>query len=490
VITTEAKRSLAVAAATRRRDRGGRDCAIPRSAELAYTLTLAAVAWGSLAFGAVYPWAFWPLAVLSLAAGFAGLFAATTDHTLYASAHPAVVNRGFVLALGAVVTGVMLQLIPLPLTILLAVNPNGVWLRQQFDLSIAGTAGAHALSIVPSASWLALALLLSFIVLLLGTAGLLSVQGPRKLLGALTTFGAVLALAGIVQKPLYAGRIYGLWTPQEAGDPFGPFVNRNHFAGWMLMILPLALGYFCAAVSRGMRGEKPAWRDRLFWLLTPDASKLILTAGSVAIMGLALVLTSSRSGISALVLALLMMGWLLVRGRQGRCRKLIAAAYLVLLAVSLVAFVGADALVRRFGQGTFDDGRFGIWADARHIAARHWSTGTGLNTFQFANLVYQKHDTAFAVTAAHNDYLQVAAEGGLLLTMPAAICIALLIRDVRRRLREDNGSSAYWIRAGAVTALAAIALQETVEFSLQMPGNAALFAVVSAIALHKSPRRS
>src|SRR6185295_9239 len=98
-----------------------------------------------------------------------------TDRTLYASGEPAVFNRGFVLALGAVVTAVLLQLIPLPRAILVAVNPSGVWLRQQFDLSIAGTAGAQALSIVPSASWLALALLVSFVVLLLGTSGLLSI---------------------------------------------------------------------------------------------------------------------------------------------------------------------------------------------------------------------------------------------------------------------------------------------------------------------------
>jgi O-antigen ligase len=257
----------------------------------------------------------------------------------------------------------------------------------------------------------------------------------------------------------------------------------------MLMLLPLTLGYFCAALARATHRVKAAWRDRLLWLLTPEGSKLILTAVGIAIMGLALVLTSSRSGISVLVVSLLMMGWLAVRRQRGRWRKLLAIGYLVLLVTSLVTWVGADTLLRRFGDGTFDDGRFGIWADARDIAGQHWLTGTGLNTFQFANLVYQKHDTELVVTAAHNDYLQLAAEGGLLLTIPAAICIALFVRDARRRLRDDGPSSCYWIRAGAVTALVSIALQETVEFSLQMPGNAALFAVVCAIALHKSPRR-
>jgi O-antigen ligase len=460
-----------------------------RSAAVAYALTLVTVVWGSVAFGAVYAWAFWPLAALALAAGFAGLLAAAPDHVPHAASQPAAFSPGFALALAGVVTAALLQLIPLPQTILRTVNPNGMWLRQQLDLVLAGAAGAQALSIAPSAGWIAVAMLCSFIVLLFGTARLLSIQGPRKLASALTIFGVVLALVGIIQKPLYAGRIYGFWTPEEAGSPFGPFVNQNHFAGWMLMILPLALGYLCAALARAMRRKEPTWRGRLIWLLTREANKLILTAGAIAIMGLALVLTFSRSGIIAFGLALLVMGWLVVRQLPGRGRKLIAAGYLVLLAITLVAWVGPDALVHRFVNGAFEDGRLGAWADARDTIGRHWLTGTGLNTYQFSNLVYQRHDMTAFVSSAHNDYLQVAAEGGLLVTLPAAICVALFIRDVRRRLREDKGSSAYWFRAGAVTALVAIGLQETVEFSLQMPGNAALLAVVSAIALHRAPGR-
>ena len=462
----------------------GRDRA---GARFAHALTLAAVVWGSLAFGAVYPWAFWPLAALALAAGLAGLLTAAADDGHNNPARPAGLSRGFVVALAGTVGAGVLQLIPLPPTILLAIDPNGVSLRRQLDLASFGAGGAHALSIAPSAGWLAFALLASFSVLLLGTANLLSIEGPRKLAGALAILGVVMALFGIVQKPLYAGRIYGFWTPQEAGYPFGPFVNRNHFAGWMLMILPLALGSLCAALARVVRRGKPAWRDRLLWLLTPEASKLILAAGGIAIMALALVLTLSRSGISALALALLMMGSLVVRRQHGRWRKVVAAGYLVLLGVTLVASVGADALVSRFGEGAGAGGRLGIWADARDTAGRHPLTGTGLNTYQFANLIYQRHDMTFFVDAAHNDYLQLAAEGGLLLTIPAAICIVLFIRDVRRRLHEDKGAAAYWIRAGAVTALVAIALQETVEFSLQLPGNAALFAVLCGIALHASP---
>jgi O-antigen ligase len=127
------------------------------------------------------------------------------------------------------------------------------------------------------------------------------------------------------------------------------------------------------------------------------------------------------------------------------------------------------------------------WADAWGVAQVFPVVGTGLNTYGVAMLFFQRHNLDVHYAQAHNDYLQLLAEGGLLLALPALAIGALLVRDVRRRFVEDQGTSAYWIRAGAVASLIAIALQETVDFSLQMPGNAALFAVVCGIALHKAP---
>ena len=91
-------------------------------------------------------------------------------------------------------------------------------------------------------------------------------------------------------------------------------------------------------------------------------------------------------------------------------------------------------------------------------------------------MVYQEHELTLHFAEAHNDYLQLAAEGGLLLTIPAALCVASFVIAVRRRFSDEQSIGAYWLRVGAVTGLVAIGLQETVDFSLQMPGNAALFA--------------
>jgi O-antigen ligase len=164
----------------------------------------------------------------------------------------------------------------------------------------------------------------------------------------------------------------------------------------------------------------------------------------------------------------------------------------VLLADVVFAFAGVDTIAGRFtdgGWGEFNNRR-GAWADAVGIASIFPVTGTGLNTYGVATLFYQQHDLKMYYREAHNDYLQLAAEGGLLLAVPAILCIAAFAILVWKRFGAETSSSGYWLRVGAVTGLAAVALQEIVDFSLQMPGNAALFAVLCGIALHRSPARS
>jgi hypothetical protein len=156
-----------------------------------HAFTVAALVWGSLAFGAVYPWAFWPLAALAQAAGLAGLFAASPDGTWRDAARPAAFSRGLVLALIAVLAAALVQLIPLPPGVLRAANPNGVELLRQFDPAFAGAAGAHPLSLAPAATRLAVALLVSFSILLEDVDGL----QPPPLRG-------VIQLAQMTQRPL------------------------------------------------------------------------------------------------------------------------------------------------------------------------------------------------------------------------------------------------------------------------------------------------
>jgi len=455
------------------------------ASRLGLTAALAALAWGALSFGAVYAWGFWTLAVACQLCGFAGLAVDRADRRGY-------VARGLVVMFALVAAAILLQLVPMPVAWLTVVSPRTVEALREIDpVFAAGLDRTHAVSIAPSATATAAVLYGSFVVFLLGLTRLLSLAGTRRFAEHLTILAVLLSLVGIIQKPLYHGRLYGFWAPNEQGDPFGPFVNRNHFAGWMLMALPITLGLLCAGLDRGMRGVKPGVRNRLLWLSSPEANRLLLVAGAAILMALSLVMTMSRSGMAALALAVLITGAYVVRTEGSRSRKLAGAAYLIVLLVTVAGWVGVDAIGQRFSKtnATEFNNRRGAWADTVAVARSFPAFGTGVNTYGLASLLYQRHNLDKHYEQSHNDYLQLAAEGGALVVLPAVLGLVLLVRELHRRLREGRGSSSWWIRAGAATSLVAIGLQETFDFSLQIPGNTVLFAAVCAIALHEGARK-
>ncbi len=165
----------------------------------------------------------------------------------------------------------------------------------------------------------------------------------------------------------------------------------------------------------------------------------------------------------------------------------------VVLATAAVAWVGIDALATRFAEldaVTFD-GRVGIWRDSWRMAQDMPLAGVGIRAYPVASLLYQSALPQFHVGAAHNDWLQLMAEGGLLVSLPACGLLVALAHQARARFREhrrdrDYGTT-YWIRAGAVTGLVAIGLQSLMEFSLQMPGNTMMFAALWGFAIAPTP---
>jgi O-antigen ligase len=257
----------------------------------------------------------------------------------------------------------------------------------------------------------------------------------------------------------------------------------------MLLALPVAVGYFASQVARGMVGVKPGWRNRVIWFSTPDASRAVLTGFAILVMGFALTLTLSRSGISCFLLAMTLSAFHVLRRQASTTKGRLVGTYLALVFVAAVAWVGIDAIGARFAEVDWKlGGRAGAWGDAWRIHRAFPWFGTGLNTYGSATLLLQQFEKATAhYVEAHNDYLQVLVEGGWLVTVPALLLAGLFVREVRRRFREGRDDrTGYWLRLGAMTGIVAIAFQEIVEFSLQMPGNAAFFTVLAAVAVRRA----
>jgi len=459
--------------------------------------TVAVIAWGALAFGAVYPWAFMPLLAACALTGALGL-------VRYRARPLSRATRLGLIALLVVVAGGVIQLVPLPAGALRALSRSTDAFLSDFDLaySVAGTAdGAeawHPLSLSPGATLVGVSLAAGFTLFLAGLTRALSSSRARRLAASIVVFGVVLAIVGIVQKVTlgehaWGGmKIYGFWQPQNLlSTPFGPYINKNHFAGWMLMALPLALGVAMGKLEHAVRHARGGLRSVLLWLSSPEGGRLQLTLLAVFVMAASLLMTRSRSGVGCLAVAMVLMSVAVRRRFASRRAGWTAFAGLGVLFLVVFTIAGAELAARITNRLDAMELRKNIWTDSAAMIRDFPLTGTGLNTFGTAMIRYQTSQSDQHFQEAHNDYLQVMVEGGLLIALPAVAALLLMIRAIRQRFAENvDDTQTYWVRVGAVVGLATIATQAAVEFSLQMPGNAALFVVLLAIALHEPTRRT
>jgi O-antigen ligase len=442
------------------------------------------LAWGVLTFGAVYAWAYVPLAGLAAALGLWGIFA--TDAWVDRR------TRILAIMLSLIGLAVSLQLVALPYAWIQSISPGLDDYFRRFTLGY-HPASLHPLSLVPEATVEVLLLYLALALFLVGLSRAIRYVKLDWLMTQLMGLGAALALIGVVQKALGNPDhplVYGFWEPQQGGNPFGPFINRNHFAGWMVMLLPLVLAYAWAVLERARRqvDEPP---PLLRWLVTVEANRVLLLAVVVLMMGMSIALTGSRSGVASLAIAMLVLAFFMIKRTQGGRRRLQVAAVLALVVVAAIGWAGVDRVADRFSRAPAElEGRFEAWRDTERIIRDFPAAGVGLGSYPQAMLIYQTSDRSRMYAEAHNDYLQLAAEGGLLVGLPVLLTIGTLAWTIRHRLRSQaDDPMTYWVRVGAIAGIVGIAAQSVVEFSLQMPGNAAFLVLLIAIAIHRPSRR-
>ena len=310
--------------------------------------------------------------------------------------------------------------------------------------------------------------------------------GLRLVLRGLAWFGLALAAIMFVQRAITPDLIYGLWPPITRAshpEPLGPFVNRNDIATWLILGCPIVFGYAIARLesqdgSRSALGIESLADSRTLWL-----------AASVCLMMAALLASLSRSGLFGGAVALLVFA---VLARRRLPRQRFGWLFVALAGLSAIAatYANLTALMQRISDTVPSDlgGRLTVWRETWPMARDFLQTGLGVGAFARGMLVYQQSTRLIFFNHAHNEYLQILVEGGLLLAIPAALALLAGAWGAYRRLRDDL-SPVFWIRAGAISGLAAVAAQSIWDTGLRMPANAALFALVAAAALHTSGPR-
>ena len=394
------------------------------------------------------------------------------------------------ICIAALVAGILLQLVPLPGPVIDTISPADRRVTQLIALRVPN---ALPISLDLTRTAWALTVLLGAILVFLIARRVFATGGVRIAVRGISAIGMLLAAIALAQDATANGLMYWRWKPVEEGPPpFGPFVNRNHFATWAVMAIPMCVGYLAAhATAHRHHGKDQVplpWRRRLATFLDGRAMGLMTSA---CLLLVALVMTMSRSGLLGIATAAAL--GILLRGYSGRAggsaRWWIAAGGALVLVLTLAevspSTIGARIATFRVSAS----GRFLIWRDTIQVVRDFWLTGTGAGTYLTSMLVYQRSSPGWLFNQAHNHYLQVVSEGGLLLAVPAFLALAIFARDAWRRVAADK-SGVYWIRAGALCGLAGVAAQSFWETGLTMPANAALAAIAAAIVVHDLPPHS
>ena len=349
--------------------------------------------------------------------------------------------------------------------------------------NLLGFPALHSLSLEPYATrFFVIRLVIYFVFFAACLAFINNERRLKKAVLLVVIFGGLMAFFGIIQRLADPDAIYGIRTMTQA-IAFGPFVNQHHFASFMQMT---------GGVTLGLLLGKSTVRD-----------KKILLAFALIIMGVAVVLTSSRGGLigfTSVVMFVTLLNYLSGRwsgesrsesaSSTGIQRKIAMAAGAVAFFVVIfgtVFFIGGnDSLLRGIGVANagsgadLSTGRFHFWPVAISIFLEHPIIGAGYDAFGVA---FTKHDTwsgQFRVEQAHNDYLQTLADAGLVGFACIAGFIYLLFRKGLGTIVKSTG----FRREAAIGALAGcfgILIHSFFDFPLRTPSNAFFFLFLCAI---------
>lgn len=257
----------------------------------------------------------------------------------------------------------------------------------------------------------------------------------------------------------------------------GSFGNPNHYAAFQAMLLSVSIGWVAFFRERYMTRSRRASTATSAWGLGAIAGL------GVVVLGLGLVMSLSRSGLAFALAGVA--AWVLLTRRTGDRRPLWA---LGLVALSFAIWIGFEPLLGRFEnleeQWLLEQGRPAVWRDSLPAVGDFWLTGSGLSSFRYIGASYRSFGGRIFYSWAHNDYLQLAIELGLPGLLLFAWIAAAFIRGIRRVRADLAGDAALLhLHSGFVAAVVAIALHSFTDFSLHIPANLALLALIAGVVL-------
>lgn len=297
------------------------------------------------------------------------------------------------------------------------------------------------------------------VILFLTIQSLVNAQCCKAVIWIFVLFGFALAMFAIMQNLTSSGKIYWVRVPKAGGSVFGPYVNRDHYAGLMEMLSPFPIVLSLGALFRG--------------------TKRILIGFAGVVMAGSIILSQSRAGTASFLVEVALLLVLLL-GTRRRTRAAAAIGAVCLTVIAFAAWFGSGELWHRFSN-LQDWMRLAILKDGLHMFWRKPILGWGLGTFTTVYPQFRSFYTTLFVNAAHNDYIQALVETGI---VGFAAILWFLTAMYREGLRNLTSWSHSWSRTLGLASLigcTGILVHSLFDFNLQIPANASVFYFLAAV---------
>jgi hypothetical protein len=378
---------------------------------------------------------------------------------------------------------VILQLLPLPAGLLRLLRP--AW---SANLSGNDNHSFSSLSIAPYNTLIHLILLFCcaavfFFARMLGQDR----TRRRRLVTWLVGLGTFEALYGLVQYLTGWQKIFGYAKKYNLEEATGTYINRNHFAGFLEMVIPFGVALVLYENAKLPRKVVPGRNvnTRIKRMLgEKKLSRIGLWVFAAMVMVAGLFFSLSRMGIISAVASLAVMA--AFAGFQRKAGLWVAAGIMT-CGIILVLWMGAGPALGRFGTiseeyARVDESRWSLWKDTARLIGGHPLLGSGLGTFPVAFTRVQSTFLGQFVNHAHNDYLELASDLGIPMAAVFFGSTAALLARVARKAASSEVSFERAMALGCLGSIAAILLHSLTDFNLYIPANALVFSLILGLA--------
>ncbi|MEW6129403.1 MAG: O-antigen ligase family protein [Acidobacteriota bacterium] len=313
----------------------------------------------------------------------------------------------------------------------------------------------------------------------------------RLLANFLVIYGFALAMFALLQHFTWNGKFYWVRANTQSASPFGPFVNHNHYSGYMELLIPVAIAL---AMDKAAKSEARIFYGFAAFVMMVSAVAALSRGGFISLAATALFIGLCKLFAHSKARAYqdARAAW---HGRQAKPGLRLLKTSALLAAVCAVAllglmWIGPDRFLGRVtggqlvssnqGEESFFTSRGWIWRDTLLMIKAHPLLGVGLGAYETAYATYSVSDTVLLVGQAHNDYLQVLADAGV---VGGALVIWFLVMMFKQILTGLQARESFKraLALGSGAGIFAILVHSFFDFNLQIPSSSLVFLTLLAM---------